>query len=419
VEEERMSTRTVVVTGVGATTPLGGDAKSTWSALLAGRSGVRALTEDWVETIPVKIAARVAVDPLEVMDRVQARRLDRGGQMAVIAARDAWADAGGDEAVGVEPERLGVVVASGIGGITTLLSAYDTLNAKGARLVSPLAIPMLMPNGPAAAIGLERVARAGVHTPVSACASGAEAIAMGADMIREGRADVVLAGGTEACIHPLPIAAFAAMKAMSMRNDEPERASRPYDKGRDGFVLGEGSGVVVLESEEHARARGARIYCAVAGAGMTSDAHHIAQPEPQGTGVIRALRLALENSGITAADVKHVNAHATSTPLGDVAEVLALRNVLGSALDGVAVSATKSMTGHLLGAAGAVEGVATALALHERLAPPTINLDDRDDEADIDIVTVEPRKLPSGQIAALNNSFGFGGHNVCVVFTSV
>jgi 3-oxoacyl-[acyl-carrier-protein] synthase II len=414
-----MSTRNVVVTGVGATTPLGGDATSTWSALLAGQSGVHAVTEEWVEQVPVKIAARVKVDPLEVLDRVQARRLDRGGQMAVIAARDAWADAGGDEAVDVAPERLGVVVASGIGGITTLLSAYDTLNTKGARLVSPLAIPMLMPNGPAAAIGLERVARAGVHTPVSACASGAEAIAMGADMIRNGRADVVLAGGTEACIHPLPIAAFAAMKAMSMRNDEPERASRPYDKARDGFVLGEGSGVLVLESEEHARARGARIYCAVAGAGMSSDAHHIAQPEPEGNGVVRALQFALENAGISASDVAHVNAHATSTPLGDVAEILALRRVLGSALDSVVISATKSMTGHLLGAAGAVEGVASALAVAERLAPPTINLDDKDDEADVDIVTIEPRKLPDGQIAVLNNSFGFGGHNVCVVFTSV
>ena len=413
-----MSTRTVVVTGVGATTPLGGDARTTWSALLAGQSGVHTLNEDWVEDIPVKIAARVMVDPSEVLDRVQARRLDRGGQMAVIAGRDAWADAGGDE-VGVEPERLGVVVASGIGGITTLLSAYDTLKSKGARFVSPLAIPMLMPNGPAAAIGLERLARAGVHTPVSACASGAEAIAMAADMIREGRADVVLAGGTEACIHPLPIAAFAAMKAMSTRNDEPEAASRPYDKARDGFVLGEGSGVLVLESEEHARARGARIYCAVAGHGMTSDAHHIAQPEPTGAGVSRALQFALENAGIAPDDVRHVNAHATSTPQGDVAEVVALRNVLGSAVDHIAVSATKSMTGHLLGAAGAVEGVATALALHERLAPPTINLDDRDDDADIDVVTVEARKLPSGQIAALNNSFGFGGHNVCVVFTSV
>ena len=414
-----MSTRTVVVTGVGATTPLGGDAKSTWSALLAGQSGVRTLDDEWVVDVPVQIAARVMVDPSEVMDRVQARRLDRGGQMAVIAARDAWADAGGDEAVGVEPERLGVVVASGIGGITTLLASYDTLNRKGARFVSPLAIPMLMPNGPAAAIGLERAARAGVHTPVSACASGAEAIAMGADMIREGRADVVLAGGTEACIHPLPIAAFAAMKAMSMRNEEPERASRPYDKARDGFVLGEGSGVLVLESEEHAKARGARIYCVVAGAGMTSDAHHIAQPEPEGTGVTRALRFALENAGITPEDVRHVNAHATSTPLGDVAEVLALRNVLGGAVDRVAVSATKSMTGHLLGAAGAVEGVATALALYERKAPPTINLDDPDDDADIDIVRHEARDLPSGQIAALNNSFGFGGHNVSVVFTSV
>ncbi len=412
-----MSKPTVVVTGIGATTPVGGDARTTWSALLAGQSGVRTLTEEWAADIPVQIAARVLVDPTEVMERVQARRLDRGGQMAVVAAREAWADAGGD-GVGVAPERLGVAVASGIGGITTLLSAYDTLLAKGARFVSPLAIPMLMPNGPAAAIGLELGARAGVHTPVSACASGAEAIGMALEMIRSGRADVVVCGGTEACIHALPMAAFAAMKAMSTRNDEPERASRPYDKGRDGFVLGEGSGILVLESEEHAKARGAKVYCTVAGVGLSSDAHHIAQPEPTGAGVSRALQFALADAGISASDVKHVNAHATSTPQGDVAEVLALRNVLGDAADGVAVSATKSMTGHLLGAAGAVEAVATVLAVHERLAPPTINLDDPDDEADIDVVRVEPRKLADGQIAALNNSFGFGGHNVCLVFTS-
>ena len=308
------------------------------------------------------------------------------------------------------------MVASGIGGIITLLNTYDTLNAKGPRLVSPLAIPMLIPNAPAVAVGLEVGAKAGVHTPVSACASGAEALSMAMDMIRAGRADVVVAGGTEACIHPLPIAAFAAMKAMSIRNDEPERASRPYDKARDGFVLGEGAGIVVLESEEHAKARGARIYCTLAGSGMSADAHHIAQPDPTGTGVARALKFALEDAKIEASDVAHVNAHATSTPQGDVAEVFALRAVLGDAVDNIVVTGTKSMTGHLLGGAGAVESVFTALAIQNRIVPPTINVDDQDDDATIDIARVEPRTLRSGDVAALNNSFGFGGHNVCLVF---
>jgi 3-oxoacyl-[acyl-carrier-protein] synthase II len=409
-----MSSSTVVVTGLGATTPIGGDVPSTWSAMLAGKSGIRTLTEDWVSELPVHIGGRVLVEPIEVLSRVEARRLDRGGQFAVVAAREAWADSG--LAGKVDPERFGVAVASGIGGITTLLQAYDTLLAKGARLVSPLAIPMLMPNGPAAAIGLELGARAGVHTPVSACASGAEGIALGLDMIRSGRADVVIAGGTEAAIHALPMAAFASMKAMSTRNDEPERASRPYDKARDGFVLGEGAALVVLESEAHAKARGAKIYCTLAGAGITSDAHHIAQPDPSGSGVARALRLALVDAGISPEDVGHVNAHATSTPQGDVAEVLALRRVLGDAADGAPISATKSMTGHLLGAAGALEAVVTVLALQERKAPPTINLDDPDDEVDVDVVRHEPRALRSGPLAALNNSFGFGGHNVCLVF---
>jgi len=409
-----MSSTTVVVTGLGATTPVGGDVPTTWSALLAGTSGIRSLTEDWAAQLPVRICGRVAVEPTEVLTRVEARRLDRGGQFAVVAAREAWADSG--LAGNVEPERLGVAVASGIGGVTTLLAAYDTLLNKGPRQVSPLTVPMLMPNGPAAAIGLELGARAGVHTPVSACASGAEAIAMGLDMIRAGRADVVVAGGTEAAIHALPMAAFAAMKALSTRNDEPERASRPYDKARDGFVLGEGAGIVVLESEAHAKARGAKIYATLVGAGITSDAHHIAQPEPHGAGVARALRLALADAGIDIADIGHINAHATSTPQGDVAEVLALREVLGSAVEHVPVSATKSMTGHLLGAAGAVEAVATVLALQERVAPPTINLEDPDDEADIDVVRYEPRPLRAGPMAALDNSFGFGGHNVCLVF---
>jgi len=407
---------TVVITGLGATTPVGGDVASTWSALLAGRSGGRVLTQEWAEQLPVRIAAPLLVDTSEVLPRPQIKRLDRSGQMALIAAREAWQDAGAPE---VDGDRLAVVVASGIGGVTTLLDAYDTLKEKGPRRVMPLTVPMLMPNGPAAAIGLELKARAGVHTPVSACASGAEAIAYGLDMIRSGRADVVVVGGTEAAIHPLPLAGFAAMQALSSRNDEPGRASRPYDKGRDGFLLGEGAGILVLETLESARARGATIYAEVAGAGLTSDGYHIAAPDPEGTGAARAMRAALADGDLTADDVVHLNAHATSTPVGDVAEVAAIRAALGSATDRVAVSATKSMTGHLLGAAGAVESIASALALYHRTAPPTINLEDLDDDVALDVVGAEPRTLRDGQIAALNNSFGFGGHNVALAFRSV
>jgi 3-oxoacyl-[acyl-carrier-protein] synthase II len=405
----------VVVTGLGATTPLGGDVPTTWSAMLAGRSGVKLLTQEWVETLPVHIAAPVAVEPSEVLPVPLQKRTDRGSQFALIAAREAWADAGSPE---VDPERLGVVVASGIGGVTTLLAAYDTLKERGARRVLPMTVPMLMPNGPAAQVGLELVARAGVHTPVSACSSGAEAVAYAMDMIRSGRADVVAAGGTEAAIHPLPLAGFAAMQALSLRNDEPERASRPYDKGRDGFVLGEGAGILILETLSHARARGARIYAEVAGSGISADAHHIAQPDPVGAGASRAMAKAVESAGGTPSDVVHINAHATSTPVGDVAEVAAIRKALGDAADGVLVSATKSMTGHLLGAAGAVESIATVLALHERTAPPTANLEDLDDDVHLDVVRGEPRPLPAGDLLALNNSFGFGGHNVALAFRS-
>jgi 3-oxoacyl-[acyl-carrier-protein] synthase II len=407
--------RTVVVTGLGATTPVGGDVATTWEGLLTGRSGVRALDERYAE-LPVRFAGQVAVDPSEVMDRVEARKLDRYQQLGLIAAREAWADAGSPE---VDPLRLGAVVASGIGGIVSLLDNYDTLNTRGWSRVSPMSVPQLMPNGAAAWIGLDLGAKAGVHTPVSACASGAEAVGYALDMIRSGRADVVVAGGTEACIHPITVAAFAAMRALSTRNDEPERASRPYDKGRDGFVMGEGAGCLVLESEEHARARGARIYAEVAGVGLSADSHHIAQPDPDGSGAIRAIAAALEAAGAAPADVVHVNAHATSTPQGDIAEATALRAVLGSASDGVAVSGTKSMTGHLLGGAGAVESVAAILALHHRMAPVTANLDDPDDEIGLDVVSGEPRRLRDGDAVVLNNSFGFGGHNVALAFRSV
>jgi 3-oxoacyl-[acyl-carrier-protein] synthase II len=406
---------TIVVTGLGATTPVGGDVASTWKGLLAGRSGARTLDTPWRDELPVHFAATAEVDPAEVLDRVELRRLDRTQQFALIAAREAWADAGTPD---VDPERLGVVVASGIGGATTLLTSWDTYKTKGPRAVSPYTITMLMPNGSAAVVGLELKARAGVHTPVSACASGAEAIGYGMDMIRSGRADVVVAGGTEACIHALPLAAFAQMKALSTRNDEPTRASRPWDKGRDGFVFGEGAGIVVLESAERAAARGAKIYAIAGGTGITSDAYHLAAPDPEGRGATRAMRMALEAAGLQPTDIVHVNAHATSTPSGDLAEAIAIRAVFGEHTASVAVTSTKSMTGHLLGAAGAVESIATILALKDRLVPPTINLDDPDDEIALDIVSGEPRALPAGPIAAMNNSFGFGGHNAALVFRS-
>ncbi|SFF03014.1 3-oxoacyl-[acyl-carrier-protein] synthase II [Actinacidiphila alni] len=414
--------RTVVVTGIGATTPLGGDSASTWEALLAGRSGVSRLEQDWATDLPVQIAAQIAVEPGEVLPRPLARKLDRSAQFALIAAREAWADAGFTAKAGedpaVDPDRLGTVVASGIGGVTTLLGQYDILKEQGVRKVSPHTVPMLMPNSPSANVGIEVNARAGVHTPVSACASGAEAIGYAIEMIRTGRADVVVAGGTEAAIHPLPIVAFGNMMAMSKNNEDPQGASRPYDSGRDGFVLGEGAGVIILESEEHAAARGARIYCEAVGQGISADAHHITQPEPSGRGIAAALTNLLQNSDLKPAEIVHVNAHATSTPQGDVAEIKALRQVFGDDVDHMAISATKSMTGHLLGGAGGIETVATVLALYHRIAPPTINLDDQDPEADADIVRAEARPLPEGTIAALNDSFGFGGHNVVLALRS-
>ncbi|WP_432588412.1 beta-ketoacyl-ACP synthase II [Streptomyces sp. HD1123-B1] len=415
--------RTVVVTGVGATTPLGGDASSTWEGLLAGRSGVGLLEQDWAAELPVRIAAGIAVDPATVIPRPQARKLDRSAQFALIAAREAWADAGFTAKAGedgsVDPDRLGAVVASGIGGVTTLLDQYDVLREKGVRKVSPHTVPMLMPNGPAANVGLEVGARAGVHTPVSACASGAEAIGYAIEMIRTGRADVVVAGGTEAAIHPLPIAAFGNMMAMSKNNDDPQGASRPYDVDRNGFVLGEGAGVVVLESAEHAARRGARVYAEAVGQGISADAHHITQPEPSGNGIAHALQNLLDSSDLKPAEIAHINAHATSTPQGDVAEIKALRKVFGHDVDHMALSATKSMTGHLLGGAGGVETVASVLALYHRTAPPTINIENLDPEADADVVRAEPRALPEGTIAALNDSFGFGGHNVVLAFRTV
>ena len=409
----------VVVTGLGATTPVGHDVASTWSALLAGTSGVRRLTEPWVDNLPVKIAAPAAADPVAIIGKPQARKMDRYEQLALVAAREAWADAGSPQ---VEPFRLGVSVTSGIGGIGSTLTAYDTLNdpAKGWSRISPFTVPMLMPNGAAGWLSIEFGARAGAHALVSACASGAEAIGYGIDMIRSGRADVVIAGGAEAAIMALNVGAFAVMRAMSTRNDEPELASRPFDKGRDGFVLGEGAGILVLESLEHALARNARIYAVAAGAGYSSDAHHISLGAPDGSGIAFAISAALRDAAVQAAQVVHVNAHATSTQGGDPLEARAIQAALGADADGVVVSATKSMTGHLLGGAGAVESVAAIMALTERTAPPTINLDDPDDDLGIDLAT-KPRSLsprvPGAPMAVLNDAFGFGGHNVTLAFT--
>ena len=409
--------KSVVVTGLGATTPLGGDVASTWAAMLAGRSGVQALTDDWAKDLPARIAGTAAADPAEIIGRVQARRMDRCEQFALVAAREAWADAGRPE---VSPERLGVSVTSGIGGIGSTLAAYDILKEKGWQRISPFTVPMLMPNGAAGWISIELGAQAGAHSTVSACASGAEAVGYGIEMIRSGRADIVVAGGTEAAIMALNMAAFAVMRALSARNDEPERASRPFDKGRDGFVLGEGAGMLVLESAAHAAARGANVYAVAAGVGYSSDGYHIAHPHPEGVGIILAMQRALASAEVAADQIVHVNAHATSTPEGDVAEAQAIQKALGPAAERVVVSSTKSMTGHLLGGAGAVESVAAILALHNRTAPPTINLEDLDDGVTVDVAT-EPRPLQvNGRepMAVLNNAFGFGGHNVSVVFTA-
>lgn len=410
--------RRVVVTGFGATTPLGATAEQTWQGALAGISGARPMPYDWVSRyeLPVTFAALLHTPAAEVLPKVETRRQDPNGQYALIASREAWQHAGAPE---VEPERLGVAIGTGIGGVWTLLDQWDVLQAKGHRRVFPLSVPMLMPNSASAAVSLDLGARAGAHTAVSACASGAESIGVGMDMIARGVADVVVAGGTEAAVHPLCISGFTQMQALSTRNDEPERASRPYDTGRDGFVLGEGAAMVVLESQEHAQARGATIYAELAAIGMSSDAHHIAAPEPEGAGASRAMRQAVQLAGLEPGDLCHINAHATSTPAGDIAEANAIRRAFGSDADGMAVSATKSMSGHLLGAAGALETILTVLAVHHRTAPATINLDDPDPAIDLDVVSGEPRRLPEGDIAALNNSFGFGGHNVALVVRSI
>lgn len=407
----------IVVTGIGTSSPLGGTAPNTWRALLAGESGAATLTHDWVSELdlPVTFAAEAKVRPEEVLERQEIKRLDPMSQFALIASREAWADAGAPE---VDPERLGVEYSTGIGGLWTLLNAWDTLKEKGPRRVLPMTVPMLMPNAAAAAVSMNLGARAFARTDVSACASSTEAIANAYDHLQQGYADIIIAGGSESAIHGITIASFASMQALSKRNDDPATASRPYDVSRDGFVMGEGAASIVLETEEHAKARGAKIYAELAGGGVTSDSYHITAPDPEGWGASRAVRAALEQAGATPEEVTHINAHATSTPVGDIAEYNALLSVFGDRVRDIPVSATKASTGHLLGGTGALEAIFTILAVSERLAPPTINLTQQDPEIPLDVVT-EPRALGDGPQLAISNSFGFGGHNSVIAFRSV
>jgi len=410
-------TKKIVITGIGASSPLGGNVADTWKALNAGESGARTLPHEWVEKyeLPVKFAAEAKVRPTEVMERVETKRLDPVSQFAVIASREAWEDAGSPD---VEPERLGVDYATGIGGLWSLLDAWDVLREKGPRRVLPMTVPMLMPNAAAAAVSMRFEARAFARTVASACASSTESLVNAYEHLQAGLADVIIAGGSESAIHPITMASFASMQALSKRNDSPETASRPYSVDRDGFVMGEGAASLVLETEEHAKARGAKIYAELAGGGVTADSYHITANDPEGRGASRAVALALAAAGASPDDVTHINAHATSTPVGDIAEYAALKVAFGDRVDGIPVSATKGATGHLLGGTGALEAIFTILAIQSRQAPPTINLSEQDPEIPLTI-SGSPLDLGAGDQLAISNSFGFGGHNAVAAFRSV
>ena len=412
-----MSNPRIVVTGIGASSPIGGTAPESWSALLAGASGARTLEYDWVEqyNLPVTFAAQAKVRPDTVLERPVAKRLDPSSQFALVAALEAWADAGSPE---VDPERLGVDFATGIGGLWTLLDAWDTLREKGPRRVLPMTVPMLMPNAAAGNLSLHFGARAYARTVASACASSTESIVNAVEHLRDGLADVVIAGGTESVIHPVTIASFSSMQALSKRNDSPETASRPGSIDRDGFVMGEGAAVLILETEEHAKARGAKIYAAVVGGGVTADSYHITANDPEGWGAARAVKMALEMADASPDDVTHINAHATSTPVGDPNEYVALHHVFGDRIGEIPVSATKASTGHLLGGTGALEAIFTVLALRDRVAPPTINLTEQDPAVPF-LISGDPQPLGDGPQLAISNSFGFGGHNAVAAFASV
>jgi 3-oxoacyl-[acyl-carrier-protein] synthase II len=411
-----MTTPRIVVTGIGASSPLGGTAPESWSALLAGESGARTLEHEWVATyeLPVTFAAEAKVRPEAVLARPVAKRLDPASQFALVAAMEAWEDAGAPE---VDPERLGVDFATGIGGVWTLLDAWDTLREKGPRRVMPMTVPMLMPNAAAGNLSLHFGARAFARTVASACASSTESIVNAVEHLQDGLADIVIAGGTESAIHPITVASFASMQALSRRNDDPSTASRPCSVDRDGFVMGEGAGALILETEEHAKARGAKIYAYVVGGGVTADSYHITANDPEGRGAARAVRLALDMADASPDDVTHINAHATSTPVGDPNEYQALKAVFGARVDEIPVSATKASTGHLLGGTGALEAIFTVLAIGQRQAPPTINLTTQDPEVPFRI-SGDVQDLGAGDQLAISNSFGFGGHNAVVAFSN-
>jgi 3-oxoacyl-[acyl-carrier-protein] synthase II len=414
--------RRVVVTGLGALTPLGNSAEETWTGLVQGRSGIGPITRfdahekdaSGAYRYPTRIAGEVrGFDPLRYVDRKEARRLDPFLLYAIAASVMAVEDAGLD--VGkVEAARFGVLIGSGVGGITTLLDGEATLKGKGPERVSPFIVPMLIINMASGLVSMRFGAKGPNSAVVTACATGNHAIGDASRLIQRGDADVMIAGGAEAMLVPLTVAGFCAMKAMSTRNDEPERASRPFDADRDGFVCAEGAGILILEALEHAMAREARIYAEVVGYGLTSDAHHLTAPDPEGDGAARAMALALSDAGVVPGDVGYINAHGTSTPYNDKFETLAIKRVFGDHAHRLAVSSTKSMTGHLLGAAGGVEAVATVLALRHGLLPPTINYQTPDPDCDLDYVPNQARKVDIE--FALSNAFGFGGTNATLLF---
>ena len=405
-----LEAREVVVTAMAATTSLAGTLDDTWTSLLAGKSGIGHLDAEFLaqHDLPVRIGGRLKVDPGTLLERVERRRMSFGEQLAATLGRRVWSDAGSPS---VDPNRLAVSIGTGLGGGEALVDAVDKMRAGGYRKVSPFAVQMVMPNGPAAIVGLAVGAGAGVMTPVSACASGAEAIAQAWRMLAFGDADIMVAGGVEGHIDAVPIASFAMMRALSTRNEDPEGASRPFDVQRDGFVFGEAGALMVLETEDHARARGATIHARLLGAGITSDGYHLVAPDPEGRGAARAITRAIEVAGLSPQDVQHVNAHATSTGIGDLSEACAIDSALG---DHAAVYAPKSALGHSVGAAGAIEAALTVLSVREGVIPPTLNLPAQDPAVGLDIVSGEPRY---GTIDyAVNNSFGFGGHNVALAF---
>ncbi|MFZ2172865.1 MAG: KasA/KasB family beta-ketoacyl-ACP synthase [Rhodococcus sp. (in: high G+C Gram-positive bacteria)] len=400
----------VVVTSLAASTSIAGDVDATWKGLLAGESGIDVLHDPFIEEydLPVRIGGHLKVSPDESLSRVELRRMSFVERLALVLSRQVWENAGSPE---VDRDRLGVVIGTGLGGGEALVDAVDKMKAGGYRKVSPFSVQMVMPNGPSATVGLDLGARAGVITPVSACSSGSEALAHAYRMLALGDADIIVAGGVEGFLDAVTIASFAMMRALSTNNENPKAASRPFDKDRDGFVFGEAGALLVLETEEHAKARGATIHARLLGAGITSDGYHIVAPDPSGSGAARAMTRAIQSAGLTKNDIQHINAHATATPIGDTAEANAINAAVGNH---AAVYAPKSALGHSIGAVGALESVLTVLSVRDGVIPPTLNLENQDPEIDLDVVAGEPRY---GQIDfALNNSFGFGGHNVALAF---